>query len=238
MPIKKPYKTIRQQIHIPGIALLEIKTLKDRMQFFDPSGSAERLGICSAAWPLFGMLWPSGMQLAVKMAKREVNSGERILEIGCGLALASLVAHQRGADITASDRHPLAYHFLRKNLQLNQLNLMPYRHGQWGVQVAPNLNDTGAPPISDKYDLIIGSDLLYDPSGPVDVARFIDACANSKAQVWIMDPNRGYRNQFSKKMAEYGFRLTEDKKVHHEHAFDLNLEPQSYTGRLLIYNRA
>ena len=43
-------------------------------------------------WPLFGLLWPSGAQLAARLGARPVTPGERILEIGCGLALASLVA--------------------------------------------------------------------------------------------------------------------------------------------------
>ena len=60
------------------------------------------MGISSAAWPLFGLLWPSGAHLAARLALRPVRSGERILEIGCGLALASLVGHRRGADVTAN----------------------------------------------------------------------------------------------------------------------------------------
>jgi hypothetical protein len=45
--------------------------------------------------------------------------GKRILEVGAGLALASLVVHRRGGDITASDYHPLIPDFLKENLRLN-----------------------------------------------------------------------------------------------------------------------
>ncbi len=48
-------------------------------------------------------------------------AGKRILEVGCGIGLCSLVLQQRGADITASDYHPVAEKFLRHNTDLNGL---------------------------------------------------------------------------------------------------------------------
>ena len=106
------YRTRQERIAIAGVDDLIIRSLLDRQQFFDPLGIAERRGISSAAWPLFGLLWPSAAPLAERIAARPVRAGERILEIGCGLALASLVGHRRGADVTASDCHPLAAEFL------------------------------------------------------------------------------------------------------------------------------
>ena len=100
------YQTKQQQIAISGVADLSIRSLLDRQQYFDPDGLAEHLGISSAAWPMFGLLWPSGVQLAARMALRPLTANERVLEVGCGLALASLVSHRRGVDITASDSKP------------------------------------------------------------------------------------------------------------------------------------
>ncbi|MEO7945749.1 MAG: hypothetical protein ABIR56_01350 [Polaromonas sp.] len=56
------------------------------------------------------MLWPSGRVLVHVMLTYQFD-GQRILELGCGLALASVVLHRRGGDITASDCHPLAADF-------------------------------------------------------------------------------------------------------------------------------
>ena len=145
MPNTTPYKTTLRTIHIPGQEPLEIFTLLDRQQFYDPLGAAERLGICSAAWPLFGMLWPSGLQLAIKIAKKPVDPDQRILEIGCGLGLASMTAHRLGGNVTASDRHPLAHRFLAKNLLNNHLPSMSFRYGQWGREEPVSLVDTGSP---------------------------------------------------------------------------------------------
>lgn len=126
------YYTKTETIKIDGVNDLVIRSLLDRQQFYDPLGAASRLGICSASWSLFGMLWPSSIRLASALALRPVDANENILEIGCGLALASLVAHRRGANITASDRHPKAKLFLQENLRLNNLAKLPFRHGQWG----------------------------------------------------------------------------------------------------------
>src|SRR3546814_7335178 len=87
------YKTKLERIAVTGIDDLLIRSLLDRQQYHDPEGTANRLGICSASWPLFGMLWPSSMQLAARLVLRPVCSNERILEIGCGLALARSEEH-------------------------------------------------------------------------------------------------------------------------------------------------
>lgn len=224
------YQTRLQTIHIPNTHSLLIRTLMDRQQYWDPKGDAARQGIGSALWSFFGVLWPSSIYLADHMAARPVQAGERILEIGCGLALPSLVCHRQGADITASDRHPLAPRFLRKNLHLNDLPItLPYRHGGWGETPS---NDE--PPLTGRYDMIIGSDLLYDRDAPQALASFIARHAYSHSQVWIVDANRGHHATFTRQLAEHGFV--------HVGQICLNRDPclsgvRRYRGRLLKYHR-
>lgn len=43
---------------------IHLCTLHDKQEFDDPQGAAEKLGISSASWPLFGVVWPSSMVLA------------------------------------------------------------------------------------------------------------------------------------------------------------------------------
>ncbi|HSV70777.1 MAG TPA: SAM-dependent methyltransferase [Methylibium sp.] len=226
------YRTLHASIAIAGVADLRIRSLLDRQQFHDPQGQAERLGISSAAWPLFGMPWPSGLQLAARLAQRPVRAGERILEVGCGLALASLVGHRRGADVTASDCHPLASSFLRANLRLNRLPPLNYRHGHWGREAAARSSSSSSSIVRDRYDLIIGSDLLYerDPTG--GLARFIGRHGSASAEVWIVDPDRGNRAAFTRHMAAQGFGCGEER-------IDVAAPAvvSAYKGRLLTYRR-
>lgn len=222
------YLTKQESIAVAGVANLQIRSLLDRQQFSDPLGDAERAGISSAAWPIFGLLWPSGAHLAARIAQRPVTMGERILEIGCGLGLASLVGHRRGADMTASDRHPLAAAFLAENLRLNGLPVMKYRVGDWAAADRPDdeLHVQGL------YGLIMGSDVLYDRDASQALATFIGRHAKAQSEVWIVDPNRGNRTAFSARMHGLGYTVS-DERI----SSAATTTGQAYRGRLLVYLR-
>jgi predicted nicotinamide N-methyase len=222
------YHVKRENIAIAGIDDLVIRSLLDRQQFSDPEGEAHDLGISSATWPLFGLLWPSGAQLAARMALRPVTAGGRILEIGCGLALASLVGHRLGNDMTASDCHPLAPVFLLENLRLNKLPPMAYRHGDWRIDPPPSAR----PLVHGLFDLIIGSDLLYERDDEANLAGFIGRHAAVGAEVWIVDPNRGNRSAFNRQMTSAGFSMHEEKLDRPATAHSA-----AYKGRMLTYRR-
>ena len=76
---------------------------------------------------MFGMLRSSGVHLADHMVAHVLQPGQRFLEVGCGLALASLVGHRRGADMTASYWHPLAAAFLLATVQTRLQTLVRTR---------------------------------------------------------------------------------------------------------------
>jgi len=187
------YATKTQTFAVGGVDTI-VRSLLDRQQFADPGGEAERLGISSAAWPLFGLVWPSSLVLADRM--RQVPLGPRsVLEVGCGLALASVVVHRRHGDITASDCHPLAGPFLAENLRLNGLAPFPYQRGDWVTQN----------PLLGRFDLIVGSDVLYDRAQPATLSAFIERHANAVAEVIVADPDRGNRPAFTRHMQALGF---------------------------------
>ncbi|WP_083686251.1 class I SAM-dependent methyltransferase [Rhodoferax koreense] len=200
---------------------LQMRSLLDRQQYFDPLGEAERAGISSAAWPLFGLLWPSGRMLAHVMQSFDLE-GKHILELGCGLGLASLVVHRRGGDITASDNHPLAGEFMRQNLLLNLLPVMKYQTADWSLP---------SPPL-ERFDLIIGSDVLYDRGQPEALSQFIERHASPTAEVLIVDPDRGNRASFTRKMGVLGYSHVQTRLT------QLPGEGGAYKGRLLSYRRA
>lgn len=215
------YAVKQERIAVAGGADLEIRSLLDRLQYADPLGEAQAAGIGAAAWPLFGLVWPSAQKLADLMQVWELG-GRRILEIGCGLGLASLVIHRRFGDITASDRHPLTEEFLLANLALNRLPPMAYRTGHW-ERSNPRL---------ERFDLVIGSDVLYERDQPGQLAGFIARHAAPVAEVLIIDPDRGNRNAFKYSMAGHGFGCTET-------CLDAPLDDGSpYRGRLLHFQRA
>jgi len=205
------YLTHFQQIAVAGVADLRMRALLDRQQFADALGEAAALGISDAAWPLFGLVWPAGQALAAAVADRPVDADEHILEIGCGLALASLVCHRRGARVIASDCHPLAGNFLRENLHLNHLPPMRYRHGDWAAPQTAELAPTCAqgPRLQGRFDLIMGSDVLYERDDRGLLPGFIERHAAERGEVLIVDPNRGNRAAFTRRMRSQGYELDE-----------------------------
>jgi predicted nicotinamide N-methyase len=227
------YLTKTESVSFPDCADLHIRSLLDRQQFSDPLGAALALGISSATWPLFGLLWPSGQMLAERLGRRVV-SRERILEVGCGLGLASLVAHRRGADITASDHHPLAGEFMAHNAALNHLAHLPYRHGDWAAEQHQHAvgSDGDRTLVNGRFDLIVGADLLYDRDASSQLAPFISAHASPCAEVWIIDPDRSNRGAFHRGMDAAGFERREERLDRVE-----TTTRAAYKGRLLMYWR-
>lgn len=215
------YEVKIQRVAIAGGSGLDIRSLIDRQQYADPFGEAEAAGISPAGWPLFGQVWPSGRQLADLMQSWELGA-RRVLEIGCGLGLASLVIHRRGGNITASDCHPLTEAFLRFNLRINQLSPMQYQAGNWG-RSNPSLGE---------FDLIIGSDVLYERDQPAALAAFIDRHSAGVAEVLIVDPNRGNRPAFRRAMAGLGY-------LYNETSADCSFaDGEEYKGHLLHFHRS
>jgi len=218
------YQFKHESVAIDGVAALNIRSLLDKQQFADPLGEAQALGISSASWPLFGQLWPSGLHLALLMAARPLREDESILEIGCGIGLASLVSHRRGALVTASDSHPLAGGFLLENLRLNDLPPMRYCHGDWApLDVAATAH---VPRVQGLFNLIIGSDVLYERDDGGLLPLFIARHALPASEVLIIDPDRGNRAAFSRRMGLLGFELEETA-----------IRAAAYKGRLLHYRR-
>jgi predicted nicotinamide N-methyase len=236
LSLSRGYETKDERIAIAGSGDLIIRSLLDRQQYSDPRGEAERRGISSALWPLFGVAWPSGLKLAMRMAARIMQAGERVLEIGCGLALGSLIAHRRGANVTASDCHPLAAGFLKVNLRLNGLGPMKYRHGHWGSGESSPLARNGnmrLRPVAGRFDLIIGSDVLYERDTLGELPRFLARHVVDQGEIWIVDPDRGNRAEFTRRMKQAGFACVEERLDSVATGI-----AHAYKGRLLAYRRA
>jgi len=238
-PSYSTLKTHIRQIRISATESLRIYSLADHMQYADPYRHAQSLGISSATWPLFGLVWPSSIQLARKLKHRPVCRQEKILELGCGLGLASLTMHRRGAQVHASDRHPLAAHFLQVNQRLNGLSGLPYVHAQWGCEPEQELLAAlGVKPARQHYDLIVGSDLLYERDTPALLADLINQRAKPQAEVWIVDPDRGYRNKFTAEMKRHGFTLIRQICLRDRPILTPEGTELPYKGRCLQYVRA
>lgn len=213
------YLTRQLTLSVGGVAY-RLRVLSDIQQFADPDGHGARLGISSAQWSLFGQSWPSGRLLAQAMDRFDI-AGKRILELGCGIGLASLVLQRRGADVVASDIHPLTETFLAYNAALNALPALHYRQLRWDEPL-PSLG---------QFDVIIASDVLYEREQAERLSEVVSRHASESAEVLVTDPGRGNSGRFTRFLGEQGFVLeTESCPMN-----DDDLPP--YRGRVLHSTR-
>lgn len=198
MALRLSYQTIefaKTDIHLC--------TLRDKQQFSDPDDVALDLGISSSLWPLFGVVWPSSIVLAHHMDSFDTDN-KRILEVGCGMALTSLLLNEQNADITASDYHPEVETFLARNTKLNNGKTIAFQRADWAEKT-----DTLG-----RFDLIVGSDILYEDDHIEQLASFIENHAKPNCEIILVDPGRGRKTKLSKALVEYGFEYTHTQPEH------------------------
>lgn len=97
--------------------------------------------------PYWAELWPAG--LTVARALPDDLADVRVVELGCGLGVPSLVAAARGARVTAVDWAADAIALLRENAARNNLTLEAV-HGDWRA-------------FDGRFDLALAADVLYEP---------------------------------------------------------------------------
>jgi predicted nicotinamide N-methyase len=199
---------------------IHLRTLRDRQQYADDFGLAAALGISSSNWSLFGVVWDSSQVLAHFMFDYEIK-GKRILEVGCGIGLSSLMLNGRNADITATDYHPEVEIFLAQNVMLNKGKDIPFVRAGW----ADNETSLG------KFDVIIGSDLLYEHDHIDLLSNFIDQHSQPHCEVIIVDPGRAQHARFSKKMVSLGYSHSQSKPD------NIDYLDKPFKGQVLRYQR-
>ena len=96
--------------------------------------------------PYWAELWPAASALAEALP--DVR-GLRVVELGCGLGLTSLVAAAKGAEVTATDWAPDAVELLRDNAARNRL-LLRAEVRDWRE------------PWPERFDLALAADVLYE----------------------------------------------------------------------------
>jgi predicted nicotinamide N-methyase len=165
--------------------------------------------------PLFGSLWPAAEGLAAYLLQKSLPlRGQRVLEIGCGLGLPSLLCARLGAQVETMDHHPGVASLLARNCQRNQLKSLTFHLTSFQNSKAR----------LGTYDLIIGSDILYEPDLYPQLEDFILRHTAAHCQIMIADPGRYGVSRFGKSLKEKG-RYQHEKLmlVGHERPIDIHI---------------
>lgn len=160
-----------------------------------------RASLLDELCPYFGTLWPSARALAEAIAEQPAPYRHcHVLELGCGLALPSLVAARLGAYAYVSDFHPDVPEFLRRNLELNELTGVEYGPIAWKDDC-----DSSATPPARRFERIIASDVLYEKEHPPKLAATVAHYLAPGGVALIADPGRPYLQAFVDDMKRRGF---------------------------------
>jgi predicted nicotinamide N-methyase len=133
--------------------------------------------------PYWAELWPSALALARWVGTRALH-GARVLELGCGLGLPSIAAALAGGRVLATDWSAEAVEFTQRNAAANGARL------ETAVAAWDEAEELVA---RGPWDLVIGSDLLYEPR---NVALLLDVLENVADHAVIADPGRAASVEF------------------------------------------
>jgi predicted nicotinamide N-methyase len=126
------------------------------------------------------VLWPAAIALAHEVAARgETLAGKRVLELGAGTGLPGIVAASLGARVVQTDRQELAMGVCRRNAERNGVPTIEHRIADW-----TEWSDT------ERYDFIIGSDILYGDAMHPHLRRIFETNLAPGGVILLSDPFR------------------------------------------------
>ena len=115
------------------------------------------------------------------LAARDLR-GRRVVELGCGVGLPSVVAALGGADVLATDWYAEALRFVARNADAA------------GAEVATLPVDWTAPPSGllarPPADLVVGADVLYEERNGPALAALVPRILAPDGELVVADPRR------------------------------------------------
>jgi predicted nicotinamide N-methyase len=129
--------------------------------------------------PYWADLWPSAQILAAEVRTMRL-AGQRVLELGCGLGLVAMSAAMAGGDVTATDYYDDAILFATLNVAEATGTTISARMVDWSAM----------PPDLGRFDVVLTSDVLYEPRYAVLVADAIAATLVRGGEAIVADPGR------------------------------------------------
>jgi predicted nicotinamide N-methyase len=129
--------------------------------------------------PYWADLWPSAQMLAREVRTMRL-AGQRVLELGCGLGLVAIAAAMAGADVTATDYYDDAVLFASLNVAEATGKTITARMVDWSAM----------PPDLGRFDVVLTSDVLYEPRYAALVAGAITTTLVRGGEAIVADPGR------------------------------------------------
>ncbi len=155
--------------------------------------------------PPYGLLlWESSVGLAKALARRGRTGleGRIVLELGCGVGLAGLVAASLGARVLMTDYLRVALTIAAENARRNRLTNIETRLVDWR-------DWTG----NERFDLIIGADIAYETDMHGALLKVLATGLLPQGEVILADPSRDQGAAFTGHLTAIGWRCETERCV-------------------------
>lgn len=151
-----------------------------------------------AHFPFGLLLWDAAPVLAGALAARGAElSGKCVLELGAGVGLCGLVARWCGAELLQTDHGAEALALCQANARRNGITGMRWAEVDWRNWHA-----------TETFDLIMGSDILYEPDLHANVMSVLAGSLAPGGHVLLTDPGRSTTPRFISRLEAAGWQLT------------------------------
>jgi predicted nicotinamide N-methyase len=142
-------------------------------------------------------LWSATVALAHDIVfRREEMPGKTVLELGAGTGLPGIAAAALGAKVVQTDRNELAMTLCKRNCARNGIETIEHRIADW-----TDWNET------EKFDWIIGSDILYGAETRTHLRRIFDTNLVQGGRVLLSDPFRTKSVRLMEEMEKDGWKI-------------------------------
>ena len=154
--------------------------------------------------PYWADIWPSARILASYVARLPGND-RSLLELGCGAGLVATAAAVAGFRVCATDYYEDALRFTELNVA-EETGLVPETRLVDWRKIPTDLG---------RFDLVVGSDVLYERIYGRLVAKAIDMTLARSGEAVIADPGRIAADEFVHAAGERGLTLVGHDRVPH-----------------------
>jgi methyltransferase-like protein 23 len=149
--------------------------------------------------PCWAEIWPAARALGRYIWEHTSLLEQSVLEIGSGLGLPGTVCAVKGAAVTFSDYNRDAVKLSLNNAAIN------------GVKATGHLGDWRDFVLDEKFDLVIGSDVFYDPELNLYVKAIIKNSLKPQGQLLLSHQRREHTYNFVEQIKKE-MSLTEIRK--------------------------
>jgi predicted nicotinamide N-methyase len=152
--------------------------------------------------PYWADIWPSARVLASYITQLP-GKGRTLLELGCGAGLVATVAALAGFRVCATDYYEDALRFTELNVA-EETGLVPETRLVDWRKIPTDLG---------RFDLVVGSDVLYERIYGRLVAKAIDMTLARNGEAVIADPGRIAADEFVYAARARGLALAGHERV-------------------------